>query len=126
MGQKRSTGASSHYTFNNLTVFHSSLTTQAMAGLYPPAMSSTHSAAAPAGGNTMTRIARTCALLLLTCAQAGLAAGQTVPTSFTDLKFVVLPGDRVMVVDRSGIETAGRISELDASMLTLSTNAGQI
>jgi hypothetical protein len=74
----------------------------------------------------MTRIARTCALLLLTCAQAGLAAGQTVPTSFTDLKFVVRPGDRVMVVDRSGIETAGRISELDASMLTLSTNAGQI
>ena len=74
----------------------------------------------------MTRMGRTCALLLLKFAQAGLAAGQTVPTSFTDLKFVVRPGDRVMVVDQSGLETAGRISELDASMLTISTNAGQI
>ena len=74
----------------------------------------------------MTRMGRTCALLLLTFGQAGLAAGQTVPTSFTDLKFVVRPDDRVMVVDQSGLETAGRISELDASMLTISTNAGQI
>jgi hypothetical protein len=74
----------------------------------------------------MTRIARTCALLLLTCGQAGLATGQTVPTSFTDLKFVVRPGDRVMVVDQSGLETVGRISELDAAALTIASKAGSV
>jgi hypothetical protein len=74
----------------------------------------------------VTRFLRTCALLFLACGQASVAAAQTVPTSFSDLKFVVRPGDRVMIVDQSGIETDGRISELDVSALTIATNAGAV
>jgi len=43
---------------------------------------------------------RTCALVLVACGQASVAAAQTVPTSFSDPKFTVRPGDRVMIVDQ--------------------------
>jgi hypothetical protein len=74
----------------------------------------------------MTRLFGTCALLLAACGQTSLAAAQTVPTSFTDLKFVVRPGDRIMIVDQSGIQTDGRISELDDAAVTIATNVGKL
>ena len=67
----------------------------------------------------MTRLARTCAVVLFVAGQASLAAAQTIPASFADLQFLVEPGDRVTVVDATGAETKGRISELDGSALSI-------
>src|SRR3954451_19769655 len=74
----------------------------------------------------MPRFFGTCALVLVACGQTSLAAAQTVPTSFSDLKFVVRPGDRIMIVDRSGIQTDGRISELDDAAVTIASNVGKV
>ncbi len=72
----------------------------------------------------MTRLARTCAVVLFVAGQASLAAAQTVPSTFKDLQFLVRPGNRVTVVDTTGIETIGRITELDASALSMTAADG--
>lgn len=72
----------------------------------------------------MTRLQRTSALFLVIAAHAALAAAQTVPDSFRDLQFLVAPGDRVQVVDVTGRRITGRISELDASGLSIRTADG--
>ncbi len=73
----------------------------------------------------MTRLQRTCALFLVIAAHPALAAAQTVPDSFRDLQFLVAPGDRVQVVDVTGRRIRGRISELDASGLSIRTADGE-
>ena len=73
----------------------------------------------------MTRNIRVCLFAALGFAQAALASAQTVPATFTDLQFLVRPGDRVMVVDTTGTETAGRISELETSVLSITSREGE-
>ena len=73
----------------------------------------------------MTRVARTVAFVLFAAGHAALASGQTVPSTFQDLQFVVRPGDRVMVVDMEGTRTSGRISELDESALSIRSGDGE-
>ena len=73
----------------------------------------------------MTRLARTSALALFVACHAPLASAQSVPASFTDLQFLVAPGDRVTVVDTAGTQTKGRISELDGSTLSIRSGDGQ-
>ena len=73
----------------------------------------------------MTRNIRVCLFAALGFAQAALASAQTVPATFTDLQFLVRPGDRVMVVDATGTETAGRISELETSVLSITSREGE-
>src|SRR5262245_4731404 len=73
----------------------------------------------------MTRLARISTLALLFAVfHAALASGQTVPASFSDLQFLVGPGDRVVVVDASGARTKGRIAELDGSTLSIRSGDG--
>ena len=73
----------------------------------------------------MTRLARISALALFAAGQAALASAQSVPASFRDLQFLVAPGDRVTVVDTTGTETKGRISELDGSALSIKSGDGE-
>ena len=74
----------------------------------------------------MTRLARISALgLLFAACDAGLASGQTVPTSLRDLQFLVAPGDRIVIVDAAGAETKGRISKLDGSTLSIKSGGGE-
>lgn len=68
--------------------------------------------------------ARTLAFMLLATCPAGLAAAQTVPSSLKDMQILVRPGDRVTVVDVSGAEITGRISELDSSRLSIESASG--
>ena len=72
----------------------------------------------------MTRLARIVAFTWFAGAQAALASAQTVPASFRDLQFLVGPGDRVTVVDATGTQIKGRISELDGSVLTIKSGDG--
>lgn len=72
----------------------------------------------------MSGVSRTLALTLLTMASAGLASAQTVPSSFKDMQILVGAGNRVTVVDSTGAATTGRISELDASRLSIQTPSG--
>jgi len=67
----------------------------------------------------MTRIGRISAVAVFAAGQAAVASAQSVPTSFRDLQFLVGPGDRVVVVDARGVQTKGRISELDGSTLSI-------
>jgi hypothetical protein len=73
----------------------------------------------------MTRLARLSAVALFFAGQAALASAQGVPASFRDLQFLVAPGDRVVVVDATGAETKGRISELDGSTLSIKSGDGE-
>jgi hypothetical protein len=61
--------------------------------------------------------------LFATC-HAGLAAAQTVPSSFKDMQFLVKAGDRVTVIDAAGAKITGRISELDPSTLSIASATG--
>jgi hypothetical protein len=62
---------------------------------------------------------------LFVAGQASLSAAQAIPASFADLQFLVEPGDRVTVVDATGAETKGRISELDGSALSITSGHGE-
>ena len=73
----------------------------------------------------MTRLVRTLAFTLCAAGQAALVSAQAVPSSFRDLQFLVAPGDRVTVVDATGAQTKGRISELDGSVLSISAGDGE-
>ena len=72
----------------------------------------------------MCGVSRTLAFALLTMGSASLVSAQTVPSSFKDMQFLVGPGNRVTVVDSTGAETTGRISELDASRLLIQAPSG--
>ncbi len=72
----------------------------------------------------MNRATRPLAFLFLAMCQAALAAAQTVPSSFKDMQFLVGTGDRVTVVDTSGARITGRISEMDASTLVITSGSG--
>jgi len=72
----------------------------------------------------MCGVSRTLAFALLTMGSASLVSAQTVPSSFKDMQFLVGPGNRVTVVDSTGAETTGRISELDASRLSIQAPSG--
>jgi hypothetical protein len=65
------------------------------------------------------------AFAVLVSCHAGLAAAQSVPSSFNDLQFLVKPGDRVTVVDAAGVETTGRIAELGASVISVESQSGE-
>jgi len=67
----------------------------------------------------MIRLARLSVLTFVAACHAAAASAQTVPASFRDLQFLVAPGDRVTVVDTTGIQTKGRIAELDGSTLSI-------
>ena len=67
---------------------------------------------------------RTLAFASLVAGCASAANAQAVPSSFRDLQFLVKPGDRVTVVDSSGERITGRISELDASTLSVASATG--
>jgi hypothetical protein len=69
-------------------------------------------------------LARILVATLAIAFQAGLAAAQTIPSSFKDLQFLVRPGDRVTVVDAAGLETTGRVYELGTSTLSIASKAG--
>lgn len=56
---------------------------------------------------------------LLLALVAAPASGQESATSFTELRLLVRPGERVTVVDTTGREATGRISELLPSSITL-------
>src|SRR5262245_60347776 len=72
----------------------------------------------------MIGVKRTLVFMMLSMGSAGVAAAQTVPSSFKDMQFLVKPGDRVTVVDETGAKITGRISELDASTLSIAAAAG--
>jgi hypothetical protein len=72
----------------------------------------------------MNRLTRTFAFAVLATCWAGLAAAQTVPGSFKDMQFLVKAGDRVTVTDASGAKITGRISELDAAILSIASASG--
>lgn len=72
----------------------------------------------------MKRLTGVVVVVLAAMCQASVAAAQRVPSSFRDLQFVVHPGDRVTVVDATGSETTGRISELGTSTLSISSDTG--
>ena len=72
----------------------------------------------------MTRLQRTCAVLLIIAGHAGLAAAQTIPDSFKDLQFLVAAGDRVEIVDATGTTIKGRISEMGTSSLSIASSDG--
>jgi len=72
----------------------------------------------------MTRVTRPLAFLFLAICQAALATAQTVPSSFKDMQFLVGTGDRVTVFDTSGARITGRISEMDASTLVITSGSG--
>lgn len=61
--------------------------------------------------------------LFATC-HAGLAAAQTVPSSFKDMQFLVKAGDRVTIIDAAGTKITGRISELGPSTLSIASATG--
>jgi hypothetical protein len=73
----------------------------------------------------MTGLARIAALAWFATSHAALASAQSVPASFRDLQFLVAPGDRVTVVDTTGTEINGRISELDGSTLSIKSGDGE-
>ena len=72
----------------------------------------------------MTGVTRTFGFVLLAICSAGVADAQTVPSSFKDMQFLVKAGDRVTVVDAAGARISGRISELDASTLSIESGSG--
>jgi hypothetical protein len=69
-------------------------------------------------------LVRTLAFVLFATSHAGLAAAQTVPGTFKDMQFLVKAGDRVTIIDAAGAKITGRISELDASTLSIASAAG--
>lgn len=72
----------------------------------------------------MNGLTRTVVFTLIATGWVGLAAAQTVPSSFNDMQFLVKAGDRVTVIDASGAKITGRISELDASSLSIASRGG--
>jgi hypothetical protein len=69
-------------------------------------------------------LVRALAFVLLATSHAGLAAAQTVPSTFKDMQILVGPGDRVTVINAAGGEINGKISELDAARLTIESASG--
>ena len=67
---------------------------------------------------------RTVVFALFATCHAGLAAAQTVPSSFKDMQFLVKAGDRVTIIDAAGTKITGRISELGPSTLSIASATG--
>jgi hypothetical protein len=64
-------------------------------------------------------IPRIVAMLALLLLHAASAAAQQ---SFAELQWVLRPGDRVSVIDNSGIETRGRVEAIDVGSLRIAVN----
>ena len=52
------------------------------------------------------------------------ARAQVVPNTFTDLPVLLKPGDRVTVIDSSGLETSGRVGELSTTSMSIRGRQG--
>lgn len=63
-------------------------------------------------------------VLLLLCAVGTRCEAQGVASSFEALRVLVMPGDRISVVDVTGREVRGRVGALSRDSVTLLTEAG--
>jgi hypothetical protein len=66
--------------------------------------------------------ARILAVLVLSLAAVVNAAAQGIATSYQELRLLIRPGDTVTLVDSTGQEVSGRITDLSASALAMTVD----